>query len=163
MPARSARIRLSETRRSQQQTVERRAVIDIVPDWQFDDIKAEFACSRPCRIGDAARAPGDVGEQAGVRRLHTEQVVPAIFRRSEHDAIAGLQQSVRGKGEDRCRQCWAVRIQHAGGAESLSQHRLDRVQQATTKALYIGRHFAFETGDAVRQDKPRALGDDAVE
>ena len=74
---------------------------------QFDQRKAKLRRPRPRLIGDEIGAPGDVGEQAGMRGLHPQNEIPAVIgpRRAPHarrDAATRrrFRPTVRSAGSD---------------------------------------------------------------
>ena len=84
------RPRLAPSASSRQKPPQRRRVVDIVPGVELDDSETERARALARLLGDVARCSRRCPRTDGMRRLHAEQVIAAVLRRAQHDAIAGL-------------------------------------------------------------------------
>src|SRR6516164_1010456 len=55
--------------------VERRGVVDIVPERQFDQIESQRGRAIPRLRRDSVGAPGDVGEQTRMGLPHAQEII----------------------------------------------------------------------------------------
>ena len=69
------------------QTPQRGAIVHIIPCRQKLHFHADFLRSLQGLLQDALRAPIDLCEQAGVRSIHPNQIISAVVRGPEHDAV----------------------------------------------------------------------------
>ena len=132
------------------QPVERRVVVDVVPERQFDQVEIQRGRAIPRLRCDSVGAPGDVGEQTRMGSPHAEEIIAAVVAGPDHRAplAAGEEKCGRcdqGGGRERRR----VGTQHAGGGVAAIEQRPDRMQEAAAKPLHArwGRH------GPVRQDR----------
>ncbi len=142
-----------------EQAVQRRAVVHVVPGRQLVHRQADGGGGGAGLRRDALRAPGDAGVEPRVQRRHAEQVVAAILRRAEHDAVGAAGQGLRGLHQAGGGQRRAVGVQHAHRAVPAGEQRARRVQQRAAEPVHPVRHLRR----AVRQQQLRAIGQDAVE
>ncbi len=64
-------------------------VVYVVPERKDDRFEMRFVCGGQGFGEDGGGAPGDVGEELGVCVLEADEVVTAVMRGTEDDAVAG--------------------------------------------------------------------------
>src|SRR5437773_7721483 len=69
------------------QTVQARAIINIISRGQKFYFQPDLSCALYRLIEHAFRAPIDLLEQVLIQLLHSNQVIPSIVARTEHNAV----------------------------------------------------------------------------
>ena len=69
--------------------VQRGNIVYIVPRRQHHGLEPNFAGPLDGLREDQRRAPGNLLEEAGMRPFQSDQVIPAILRRAEHEPVTG--------------------------------------------------------------------------
>jgi hypothetical protein len=83
--------------------MQRGDVVHVVPHRQHGGFDADLAGSLHGLREDQRRAPSNVLKQTAMRVLQPDQVIAAIFRRTENDPVAGSDQFSCGIDKQRGR------------------------------------------------------------
>jgi hypothetical protein len=90
------------------QAIERLAVVHVIPGGQEMHRQIDFPSALDCLFEDAVRAPIDSLEELTMEFFQTNEVIPAVIRRAEHDRVGGAGQKFYGFGEGLLRNRRAV-------------------------------------------------------
>jgi hypothetical protein len=125
-------------------------IIHVVPRRKLGQLQADLSRACPCLLRDPRRAPGNIGEKMRVRAAGTQQIVAAVLRRAEHDAVPARQQQRGGAAQIGGGQSRAVGVEQARRGETARKARLKRVTQGAADALDARGHGHAAVGEHQR-------------
>src|SRR5450631_2474350 len=110
-------------------------IVHVIPDWKFYEFYSGTSDRGHCLGVDRRSAPVNTCERFRMRRLHADEVVAAIARAAEHDAVARTIQFLNRMTECVSRQGRRVGVDKANCAEATGQDVFCCGQQPFSKTV----------------------------